>query len=79
MSDFSWLNEIPEDGWQKQESGFSRSFDYDWFIEKSQAKGNDRWHEEFDIWGATQPREYQHFHAPGAVAFIVWGKWDRRA
>ncbi|MFT4410203.1 hypothetical protein ACLMOV_11290 [Stenotrophomonas muris] len=78
MADFSWLNDVPEDGWQKQEGGFCRSFDYDWFIEKSQAKGNDRWREEFDIWGATQPRGYQQFYAPGTVAFIVWGKWDQR-
>ncbi|HDX0925510.1 TPA: hypothetical protein ACG5JQ_000343 [Stenotrophomonas maltophilia] len=75
MANFEWLNDIPEAEWEKHGLGFSRSFDHDWFMDKCQIRGNDRWREEFDIWGSTQPRGYEHFDRPGRLELVAWGDW----
>lgn len=80
MCDFSWMNEIPDAEWDKHGNGFRKSFDLEWFLQKSNAVGFDRWREEIDIWGASQPRRYGQFESPPAydgraVAFIVCGDW----
>ncbi|QKW57014.1 hypothetical protein [Stenotrophomonas sp. NA06056] len=79
MPDFSWLNEIPEKNWGVEGRGFGLRFDFDVFVNRSQAKGNDRWPIDFTEWSQTQPRHYEDFHTPNGMILIVWGDWDSPA
>lgn len=81
MADFSWLNRIQDSEWSRQNNGFIRAFDLNKFLVFSNA-APDTWREEFDLWGAEQPRKYEQFWGPGSVvtgdplAWIVFGEWE---
>ncbi|MBH1873548.1 hypothetical protein I5W30_04775 [Stenotrophomonas maltophilia] len=75
MASYEWLNEIPEEEWDKHDSGFSKYFDWDGFIQKCGLPDDGSWQVGFDEWGRNQPRRYAMFVAPGGRLLIAWGDW----
>ncbi len=80
MADFSWLNDIPDSDFPAHGDGFLKAFSLVWFLKRSGLRIEDEWRNEFDTWGAEQPRQYQQFlgptdYADNPLAWIAGGSW----
>lgn len=67
MPNFEWLNQIPDNEWERGETGsMTLSFLVREFMTRSGILNvsDDRWRGQFDIWGIEQKRRYQHAHRP---------------
>lgn len=64
MANFEWLNEIPDERWERAAGGgYLRMFSVGLFLRLSDGEPG-TWRQEFDRWKVTQSRAYENFDAP---------------
>jgi len=70
VANFEWLNDIPDEHWEKADGGgLRRFFSLSWFVRKSEADPNS-WRGEFDAWKFGTERVYESFHCPPSAEGI---------
>lgn len=76
MASFEWLNDIPEEDWERLNEGWSKTYDRNWFLEQCRIKDDEEWPVHFDQWANTQARGYEHRRKPGNIIEVLWGDWE---